>query len=490
MSDLFFNDSGGYRILMKNSNLFSTSFSFDMMIKYYPSSSQDPTFPTTTSGYSRIILFGMGGGTGSNTKGVFILLERYNGNDYITGIYNSNNTSGWTYLPSLNNGDGIQGIEVSSENFYHITFNFFQGSSHTNSTYELNVIEGPIIDPQSSDVITRSGTTNGYVAYQPQCGFGCPNESIGDTQTTFPNLDYDTGNGTIYTYSARNIAVNFIRLWDGNVNNNSTNYNPISLYNLDVDNTLIDIKSTGVPTDPHPYNVGTEQSDDTSDDYQPLIFQLYTKDATSLSDLRNTAYFNTTNHINGVAPTLTHSPTGYSPLEHYAVNYSVGGTNPISLESSSISWGDPHIVPYIGRNYDIPKRGTYLLFSYEDDYRNFTKLITIIRKLGKEAYELFNDTLIIHEKNNEQEYIANFYFNTFEIDNLRTNMIFTEENTLRWINSTIKQKTKKLLVFCINKNIKFVISEWRRNVALRINNELIQQCSGGLINKDKLIKLN
>lgn len=87
MSDLFFNDSGGYRILMKNSNLFVTSFSIDMMFQYYPSTAQDPTFPTTDSGYSRLILFGMGGGTTSNTNGVFVLLETYNGHDYITALY-------------------------------------------------------------------------------------------------------------------------------------------------------------------------------------------------------------------------------------------------------------------------------------------------------------------------------------------------------------------------------------------------------------------
>ena len=68
-------------------------------------------------------------------------------------------------------------------------------------------------------------------------------------------------------------------------------------------------------------------------------------------------------------------------------------------------------------------------------------------------------------------------------------MLFITEKILRWIDSTIKQETKKLYVFCLNKNIKFVISEWKRNVYVRINNELINKCSGGLIARQSLLRL-
>lgn len=71
MTDIFFTDSGGYRILMKNSNLFSTSFSTDFMFKYLPDTSLTPTFPSDNT---RIILFSMGGGSTTSSKGVTILL--------------------------------------------------------------------------------------------------------------------------------------------------------------------------------------------------------------------------------------------------------------------------------------------------------------------------------------------------------------------------------------------------------------------------------
>ena len=114
MTDIFINDSGGYRILMKNSNLFSKSFSTDFMFKYNSSNDLNPTFPGDNTGNNtRIILFAMGGGSANANKGVVLLLEKYNDKEYITGIFNSDKTSGWNqYLPGLKGEDGINGIEI------------------------------------------------------------------------------------------------------------------------------------------------------------------------------------------------------------------------------------------------------------------------------------------------------------------------------------------------------------------------------------------
>lgn len=210
-SDIFINDSSDYRILMKNSNQFATSFGVDFMFKYYSDSSSTPTFPTTDSGWNRLILFAMGGWTANSNKGVMILLERYNGNEYITLIHNSDNTSGWQYMPGF--GAGTNGINVSPNNYYHVTLNIFSA----NGDFELNVIEGPTSNPVP---ITITGS-DGKIAYQPQAGIGGPNENVDSDQTQFPNIDYDTGSGIIYAYSARNITYNYIRLWDGNIRNSS-----------------------------------------------------------------------------------------------------------------------------------------------------------------------------------------------------------------------------------------------------------------------------
>ena len=384
MSDIFINDNGGYRILMKNSNKFATSFSVDFMFKYYPDTSTNSTFPDTNSGWSRLILFAMGGGTSDSNKGVMILLERYNNKEYIILIRNRHKTSGWEYMPGggYNGISGImEGIEVSPDNYYHISLNVFVSTG----SYELNVIEGPTSNPTP---IARTGT-DGKINYQPQAGIGGPNENVGSTQTTFPNIDYDTGNGIIYAYSARNLTYNYIRLWDGNIRNDSSNvsgnYDPVSLYNLGESNQIIDVKSDGypVPTNPYPRNLGTDTIDDTSIYYQKLVFQLNSKSSTDLNDLRNTAYYDDTHNIDGVPPTLTNSPTGYSPLENYAVNYDiVTQTGQISLETGANIGGDPHISPLIGNNYNIYEAGRFLYFSYIDN-DNYVKLYCTIKKFGK-----------------------------------------------------------------------------------------------------------
>ena len=488
MTDIFFTDSGGYRILMKNSNLFSDSFSTDFMFKYLPDTSPTPTFPGDNT---RIILFSMGGGSTTSSKGVTILLEKYGGNEYITAIYNSNNTPGWgQYLPGLVNEDGINGIKISSDNFYLVTFNLFAGNNQNPSTYELNVIEGPKFNPQPSDILTRSGSTSGYINYSPQAGFGTPNENVGPTQTTFPTFDYTIGLDTITAYSARNISINFIRLWDGNVNQNSINYNPISLFNLDISNSLIDVKADNYPsnpTNPYPRNVGfNEPTDKLSDDYQGLVFQLSAKNVSTLGDLRNTAYFQDGTNVNGVPPTLTNSPTGYSPLEDYAVNNTAGT---VLLQNESNIGGDPHILPFIKPNYFIFDEGKFLLFSYEDN-NNYTKVYTITRQLGKTKKTCFNDKAIIMEKKDDIEYKFELDFNTFKIENMRDNM---EISTSKIFSINGKRKIvnnlKTFIVTCLNKNFKFTFYDLDRTITLRLDLSLIPYCKGGLISEKLLEKV-
>ena len=484
MTDIYINDLGGYRILMKNSNLFSTSFSTDFMFKYYPSTSSNPTFP---SNQSRLLLFSMGGGTSLSNKGVHILLETFGGKEYITGIYNSNQTSEWTYLPNLNNGDtnSVNGIEVSYDYYYLVTFNMFKGNSQNVFTYQLNVIQGPTETPT---IITRNGSgINEYINYQPQAGFGSPNESISETQVLLPNINYGIGDDEIIAYTCRNIAFNYIRLWDGNVNTSSTIYNPTSLFVLDEANTIITVDS---PTTSYPQNVGGSV-DDSSPDFQRLAFQLNSKSSSNLSNLYNTAYF-TSNTLDGEPATLTKSPTGYSTLADFALNSEIGQDERLSLEISINGGADPHMFPYFKPNYDINEEGTFLYFLYTDENGNYTKLHSSIKIHTWRRHILYyNDIVTLYEKKGNLEYTYTFNFNQFLDNPINDNMIYTYGKNVKFEgNSRKENNNNNLNIFCLNENIKIIFNSWENNIHIRLNKDIIHLCKGGLISKDSLEKIN
>ena len=470
MSDIFFSNLGGFRILIKTSNRFNSHFTSELMIKFYPDNSVTPTFQSTNA---RCVLFGIGNGTSTNTNGFLVLLERYNSNTYFTVIYN--NGSGWDYLPSINTGS-IQGIPASSDNYYHVVFNYTK-VDNSQFTYEFNVIQGPTTNPTP---ITKSATVNATVNSNPQCAFGSSNEDLG-TSNRISNIDLTIGADTILGYVSTNIAMNYMRIWDGVITNNSTAYDVVDLFNINILNQPVPV-SIG---DPYPKDF------DTGSYTQELTFQLDAKSSATLGDLYNTAQ-KTVSEPDGILVTLTNSPTGYSPLSDFGVNNTEGV---ISLESGSDIGGDPHIHPFIGESYFIYEEGTFLYFDYTDETNNnnFFKVYGTVKKLGKRDDAYFNDTITIHERKNDIEYKSTFDFNTFTIDNKQNNMIFTHSNNIKENNITIPTKgarsRKNLHIFALNQNIKLSFNDYKRNLYLRLNNDLIHKCSGAFISKEKLKKL-
>lgn len=477
-----FTDAGGFRIVKKSSTLFDVSFSVDFDLKYYPSTQVNPTFPSTDTGWSRIILFAIGGGSNNNNHGIVIFLEKYNNSEYITAIYNKNNN--WNnYLPNLNNGNNIQGITVQNNTVYHITFNYMKDVGNgTEGCYELNVIDTSLVNP-TTETRSYKGTTIYDIRYQQQTGIGCTNENIGDSQTTFPNLDYDPGLGTIYAYSARNLSIAYVRVWCGNVVNSSTTYNASTLCTLNSNNTIIDVKSNNyaIPTSPYPRNFGTS-TDPYSPNFQRLAFQINATNVTDLQELVNTAYYDNNNKKDGTPATLTNSPTGYAPLEDFGVN-----PGPIILEQDANSIGDPHIFPLQGKNYDIYRVGLYLYFEYCKGH-NYTRVYSKLKRRNKKYSSVFNDIITIAEKCGNKRYVTHFDFKNFQITNMLGNMSITKDRTLYNNKKESKNATRTFNVFCLNENIKIKCNEALQNVSIQINTKLINQCNGALVSQEKLVK--
>lgn len=506
-TDIFINDSGGYRLNLKSSNLFSSSFSTDFMIKYYNGTSQD----TFVSSSSRIILSAMAAASTTNTRGIILTLERNANNiDFVSVLVNYDNKLGWDYMPGLSrtatNGDSIPGIQVTPDGYYYISFNYVKVNSNGYASWQLNVIKGPTSTPETAiQTISYVGTSSSVIDnlnYGPQLGFGSPNESIAADQTTFSNI---TTNG-FTTYSARNISINFLRAWDGNVNTSSTNWNPVSLYNLNISQNILNI-SDKIPagymvSNDYPVNFGTEPTTTNSPDYQRLAFQLSTKNVTAgdngvigLEDLRNTAFIAETNSdnykkTNGVVPHLQTSPTSYPPLEDWALNSSIAsGSTLIEINTDSNSIGDPHIYPIIKPNYHIYEEGKFLYFSYEkeDDY---VKLYCDVRKIYDTPNGYYNDILTLDEKKGNEHYISIFDFNTFKVDNLRENMKYITKTTIKNNGVTTNANTHSFYITCLNKHVSFCFDAHGRNVLVRLDMSILPFCSGGLISQKKLIKIS
>ena len=387
MSEVTFGTVGGYRVLMKSTgSILSDVFSVDFKFRYYDSVSRK-TFPeigdsgldgvgdtkTNDTGYSRIILFSMAGGTATSNKGITLLLEKYDYGSgdkvYITAIYNKSGSweepsGGGGYLPNLDSGDGVKGISnLVAGDYYHVTFNYKKDIDGTNGFYELTVIDasdGTVIGTRTS---TSSGIRN--ISFSNQAGIGTPNENVSSSQTMFTNWNYTPPDGSnIFAYSSRNLTLSFFRLWDGNVNTSSTTNKPSNLYN----NELLSVSN---PTSPYPENLGTSSTTN-NDDNQKLVFQLDPSDATTIADFTNTAFIDGSNP-NGDPATLTNSPTGYPTLSDFGVNNTEGliivGTSDSSgnVSSASSGVGDPHIKTIFGENYDLPHEDeTFLLYSNQN----------------------------------------------------------------------------------------------------------------------------
>lgn len=461
MSDLFFSDVGGFRVLIKTQSNFREQYTCDFMFKYY-----ENTFLST---HARCVLFGIGNGTGGT--GMLIILERYNSEDYISVL--NNGGAGWDYIRDGSN-DPIKINTTSTTKYYHVCFNFVEIDANS-FTYELNLIEGPTYSPVPTTV---SGTSTVGASFNPQVAFGSPNQDIATNR--LPDIDLVVGVDTIFGYVSTNITMNFLRLWNGSINGTTNAYKPIDLYNLNMIPEHVPI-NIGVP---YPVDFGT------GGDIQELMFQLNSKDASTLAELENSSE-KSVSEPDGELVTLTNSSTGYPPLSDFGLNDTEGL---ISLESNTLTSGDPHVYPFFGDKYNIIGSGTFNYFDYKnkvnENYLTINCYIVMTKPNRKKQY--FNDIVYIREKCGKYEYKTEINFNDMSIQNKQDFMhVYETDTTIRKPDRSIEvPKHYSCYIYALNENIKITLSTHDKSINVRCGNHIKHMCGGGLVSKDKLIQVS
>jgi hypothetical protein len=461
MSDLFFSDVGGFRILIKTQSNFRDYYTCDFMFRYY-----ENTFLST---HSRCVLFGIGNGTGSS--GMVVIVERYNDEEYISVLHDSGN--GWDYIRDGVN-EPIKAYTTSTTKYYHVCFNFTEIDNNSFS-YELNVIEGPTDLPIPT---TITGTVSEGASFNPQCAFGSSNQDIPTNRLA--DIDMTIGDDTIFGYVSTNLTMNFLRMWNGTITTTSTGYNVVDLFNL---NMIPESVPTNIG-DAYPLDFGTGGY------VQELMFQLNGKEVGILDELANSGE-KSASETEGEIATLTSSSTGYPPLSDFGVNNTEGL---ISLESNTLTSGDPHIYPFFGNKYNIIGSGTFNYFEYiEPETGNYLMVncyIMMIQPRRKKMY--YNDIIYIREKKGHIEYKTEIDINDMSIINKQDFMhVIKSDATMRKPDRNIKvPEHYSCYIFALNKNIKITLSTHEKSICVRCANNIKHMCGGGLVSKDKLIQMS
>lgn len=289
-----------FRCIAKTSNQYGTYATMDFIFKYMP----DSNF-TLPSG-NRMILFHLG--SGSSAQGVAIVLYN-NGGSIQVGMITKNTNGNWF------DETGTFYTLPDITKYYHVLAGK-QRNSPSSYTIWIYVTEIPITPiPSTYDfgyTATRSASDPGNSS---QWGIGCPPQTI--SPSSYPN-GYINDN-SYNCYVAQNLAVNFMRTWNGVVNTVSTGYRLFTsggatgVYNIDEAGTFIPV----VKNQPYPTDFGTGGY------VQELSFQLNAFGITSLADLKNSAQ-TTDAEPDGILVTLASTSTSYSPLSDFAVNDTVG----------------------------------------------------------------------------------------------------------------------------------------------------------------------